>query len=116
MIYWLYQVDGMGTYWEVYRGSSWNLSEYAATVVDDNLGDYLSLIRREADTKEIRVYRQETYESNMVIHDAVYGDKGEMCPTYWDSNEPLKDGCNACAALKWLKDSHWTTDYFEGVA
>lgn len=116
MKYWLYQNDGHMTYWEAYRGSSWDSSDYTATIEDEDLGDYLSQIRRESDTKEIRVFRYETYENNMVVHDAVYGDKGEMCPTYYDSNEPFHKGCNACAALKSLKDSHWTTEYFEGVA
>ena len=116
MKYWVYQIDGHGTYWEAFRGNTHADASYTATIEDDDLGDYLSLIRREKDIKEIRVFRYETYEGNMVIHDSVYGDKGEMCPTYWDSNEPFQDGCNACAALKSLKDSHWTTDYFGAVA
>ena len=116
MIYWIYQIEARETYWESFRGYSLNSSAYTAMISDEDLGDYLTLIRKERDVQNIHVYRQESYRTSNDIHETVLGDKADYCGTSYDSNAALDHNCPACAALLSLKDSHWATEYFEGVA
>lgn len=116
MIYWIYQIEGRDTYWESFRGLSPLTSTYTAMISDDNLGDYLTLIRKELDVSNIYVFPQQSYRASNDIHEAILGDKADYCDASYDSSAALDPKCPACATLLSFKDSHWTTEYFEGVA